>query len=49
MAFTSFEGIVAVITGGASGIGLASARALRAKGAHIVLVDVNSSNEPTKF
>jgi NAD(P)-dependent dehydrogenase (short-subunit alcohol dehydrogenase family) len=43
MALTSFEGIVAVITGGASGIGLASAKALHSKGAHIVLVDVNSS------
>src|SRR5215831_11574065 len=43
MALTSFDGIVAVITGGASGIGLATARALHAREAHIVLVDVNAS------
>lgn len=42
MALTNFEGAVAVITGGASGIGKATAQALRAKGAHIVLADVNS-------
>jgi NAD(P)-dependent dehydrogenase (short-subunit alcohol dehydrogenase family) len=43
MAVTSFDGIVAVITGGASGIGLATAHALHARGANIVLVDVNAS------
>ncbi len=42
MALTNFAGAVAVITGGASGIGLATARALRAKGAHVVLADTNS-------
>jgi NAD(P)-dependent dehydrogenase (short-subunit alcohol dehydrogenase family) len=36
------RGAVAVITGGASGIGLATARALRAQGAHVVLADVNA-------
>lgn len=41
MALTNFDGAVAVITGGAGGIGLATAHALRAKGAHIVLADVN--------
>jgi NAD(P)-dependent dehydrogenase (short-subunit alcohol dehydrogenase family) len=35
------RGAVAVITGGASGIGLALARTLRARGAHLVLADVN--------
>ena len=42
MALKDFNGAVAVITGGASGIGLATARALYAQGAHIVLADINN-------
>jgi NAD(P)-dependent dehydrogenase (short-subunit alcohol dehydrogenase family) len=41
MTLTNFAGSVAVITGGASGIGLATARALYESGAHVVLADVN--------
>jgi len=43
MALTDFRDIVAVITGGASGIGFATARALHSRSAHIVLADINSS------
>src|SRR6185437_1211264 len=42
MALTNFAGTVAVITGGASGIGFATAKALRARGANVVLADINS-------
>ena len=43
MALTNFTDVVAVITGGASGIGLATARTLHSRCAHIVLADINSS------
>jgi rhamnulose-1-phosphate aldolase/alcohol dehydrogenase len=35
------EGRIALVTGGASGIGRASARALAARGAHVVVADLN--------
>src|SRR5260221_13144044 len=42
MALTNFDGAVAVSTGGVSGIGLAPDQALRARGAHVVLADINT-------
>ena len=42
MALTKFAGSVAVISGGASGIGLATAGALRERGGHVVLADINA-------
>ena len=44
MGLKSFDGAVAVITGGASGIGLATAKILRARDAHVVLADINASS-----
>ena len=41
MTLKDFQGAVAVVTGGASGIGRATAYALAVKGAHIVLADIN--------
>jgi len=42
MPLTNFAGSVAIITGGASGIGLATASAAHARGAHVVLADINT-------
>jgi len=42
MALTNFAGAVAVVTGGASGIGKATVQALYAQGANVVLADINS-------
>ncbi|MGO1051158.1 SDR family NAD(P)-dependent oxidoreductase [Crossiella sp. CA198] len=38
---TEFDGLVAVVTGGASGIGLATARTLSARGARVACLDLN--------
>jgi len=41
-----FDGLVAVITGGASGIGLATASAFAARGATVAVLDLNPENLP---
>lgn len=41
-----YAGLVAVVTGGASGIGLATARELRARGAEVAVLDLAESDEP---
>jgi NAD(P)-dependent dehydrogenase (short-subunit alcohol dehydrogenase family) len=42
---TDFEGRVAIVTGGAAGIGLATARRLAAGGASVVIADVSGADE----
>ncbi|HEY4026599.1 MAG TPA: SDR family oxidoreductase [Candidatus Dormibacteraeota bacterium] len=42
---TDFEGRVAIVTGGAAGIGLATARRLAAGGAAVVVADVSGADE----
>lgn len=42
----ALEGLVAVVTGGASGIGLATGRALAAAGARVVALDLDPSVDP---
>jgi NAD(P)-dependent dehydrogenase (short-subunit alcohol dehydrogenase family) len=41
-----FDGLVAIVTGGASGIGAATARLLRDRGAVVVVLDRTISSEP---
>lgn len=47
MTLEDFGGAVAVVTGGASGIGLATAKALFAQGAHLALADINADGLQT--
>jgi 2-keto-3-deoxy-L-fuconate dehydrogenase len=41
-AFVDLDGLTAVVTGGASGIGQATARLLRERGATVAVLDVTS-------
>ena len=43
---SDFEGLVAVVTGGASGIGAATARLLRERGAHVAVLDRSTDGAP---
>ena len=43
---SEFDGTVAIVTGGASGIGLATARALAAVGSQVAVLDVNLDGLP---
>lgn len=44
-----FDGLVAVVTGGASGIGLATSLSLASKGAHVAVLDVNVDAIPDQL
>ena len=43
---TDFQGLVAVVTGGASGIGAATARLLQGRGARVAVLDRSTDGAP---
>ena len=43
----NFHGKTAIVTGGASGIGLATAEVLKERGAKVIVWDINAQSEPT--
>ncbi|MFF4140750.1 SDR family NAD(P)-dependent oxidoreductase [Streptomyces sp. NPDC001698] len=43
---TDFEGLVAIVTGGASGIGLATAKLLKSRGAEVAVLDLKTDGLP---
>src|SRR6185436_3459332 len=43
---SEFDGLVAVVTGGASGIGLATARLLAERGARVAVLDLKTDDVP---
>ena len=43
------DGMVAVVTGGASGIGKAIARALLGRGTTVVIADIEAASSPADF
>jgi NAD(P)-dependent dehydrogenase (short-subunit alcohol dehydrogenase family) len=49
MSAGEFDGLVAVVTGGASGIGLATASALAARGARVAVLDLNTDQLPAEL
>jgi 2-keto-3-deoxy-L-fuconate dehydrogenase len=46
MNMSDFEGLVAVVTGGASGIGAATAQLLQSRGARVAVLDRNTEGAP---
>ncbi len=46
---SEFDGTVALVTGGASGIGLATAKALAAEGAQVAVLDLNPEGLPSEL